>query len=61
MLLGSLAITAGTERNGEALNLPKSLIELAPHSGQSSQLFYAPTAEMKITFELLRQDRYALY
>lgn len=24
-------------------------------------MFYAPTVEMKITFELLRRDRYALY
>lgn len=24
-------------------------------------LFYGPTVEMKITFDLLRQDRYALY
>lgn len=23
--------------------------------------FYAPLAEMKVAFELLRQDRYALY
>jgi len=55
LILLQLRTQLGKEKGRRMLS--SNLLQImAPHTGQSSQLvFNAPTAEMKITFDLLRQ------
>jgi hypothetical protein len=58
-----LAVTNSAWQNEKAAGITSSDLRpiWLPAVDTLRNLFYAPTVEMKITFELLRQDRYALY